>query len=522
MANYFVDSTTGDDGDNGTTMDLAWATLEHALEAGGLAAGDWVWVRRIHVEFSGDPTSDISMQNHAEQYNPIRVVGWPRNTFAITSATWTNGSTTVDSILPASMDREKHCGRFVTGPDGYDYLITKITDTNTIVIDREYVGATVTSTAGAATIKADEDYTTAQAIDDSAWTIKKADYNADADDLPCIDFKNTAYQFLVDRRCYSFRNMEFRDSTDSTGIFKSSSGQFTELIGCLLYQDQNAPLIWPANTMRIKRCILSGNATGAVQSGFRNYSGSCRTYIEDCAVYDLGSQGVQMDGLTYLENVNIGIEGALGGACIYLHGPARAFGRDVKLDDTNGYISGYQTSTHERLEIENWQKTLGAHKTFTLQGEITKKDVVTGSGDPEKRTGGADSVVEILFNLTGVNYFNEPMHDWTDAVFKHEFDATTDSKSYRYYVQSQGAVTAAQIWLECEYVVSYDGTSEYVVKKVESDEAIAQRTGTTDWTQYLEVTGIQPAVASKVRIRLKCRYYHATNKIFVDPKVSIT
>jgi len=195
----------------------------------------------------------------------------------------------------------------------------------------------------------------------------------------------------------------------------------------------------------------------------------------------------------------------------------------VKLGGTNGFVTFSYAANTPTAEIENYGRVLGAHKTFTPQGEITKKDVVGGSGDPQKRSGGADSVVELLFNLSDTaNQLPKPIADWTPDVFVHEFEATAESKNYRYYVQSQGALTADQIWLECEYVAAYDDSSEYVIKKVESDEAIAARSGTTDWSQYLEVTGIQPAVASKVRIRLKCRYYHATNKIFVDPKVSIT
>ena len=73
-----------------------------------------------------------------------------------------------------------------------------------------------------------------------------------------------------------------------------------------------------------------------------------------------------------------------------------------------------------------------------------------------------------------------------------------------------------------DYVDGYDDTSEYHITTVQSDEAVAVRSGTTDWSQYLEVTGIAPAVASKVRIRLKCRYQHATNKVFVDPKAVIS
>jgi len=527
MANYFVDSTTGSDTDNGTTMDLAWATLKHALEASGLSAGDWVWVRRIHVEYSGSPTSDIAPIYSGTPEDPIRVVGWPRNTFSITSATWTNGSTTVDLILPASMDREKHCGRYVTAPDGRDYLITKITDTNTFLIDREYAGATVNGPSGAATIKADEDYSTAQAIDDSGWTITKATYNADADDLPCIDFKDTAYQLYVYQdNCFGFFNLEFRDSTDDNGCFSLRISKQAFLRGCLFHQDNNDPLVNASGggVLFIERCILEGNSTGTAQQGLSLTQGAI-VRLKDVAIYSMGKFGIMLyQGCSaFAEGLNLGVEGANGDAGINLYSGGRLIGRDVKIDDTGGTVDFALGDSFSYAQIENYNRILGAHKTFTPQGEITKKDVVSGSGDPQKRSGGADSVVELLYNLSDTsNELPAPIAEWTPEVLTHEFEATTDSKSYRYYVQSQAALTAAQMWIECEYVAGYDDTSEYHIKTVQSDEAISVRSGTTDWSQYLEVTGIQPAVASKVRIRLKCRYQHATNKIFVDPKVVIS
>ncbi len=40
------------------------------------------------------------------------------------------------------MDREKHVGRWVTAPDGFNYLITYIVDSNTFELDRPYAGST--------------------------------------------------------------------------------------------------------------------------------------------------------------------------------------------------------------------------------------------------------------------------------------------------------------------------------------------------------------------------------------------
>jgi len=77
MANHFVDSTTGLDADTGHDMDLAWATVEHAHEAGALVADDIVWVRRIHVEYAGLPVSDINTAYSGTPKEPIRTIGCP-------------------------------------------------------------------------------------------------------------------------------------------------------------------------------------------------------------------------------------------------------------------------------------------------------------------------------------------------------------------------------------------------------------------------------------------------------------
>ena len=70
MTNYFVDSTTGSDGDDGTTMDLAWATFEHATSSGGLGAGDIVWIRRIHSE---TPVGVITSVYDGLMENPVQL-----------------------------------------------------------------------------------------------------------------------------------------------------------------------------------------------------------------------------------------------------------------------------------------------------------------------------------------------------------------------------------------------------------------------------------------------------------------
>jgi hypothetical protein len=524
MANYFVDSTTGDDGDDGTTMDLAWATIEYALESGGLSAGDVVWVRRVHSEI---PTSNIVIAYGGDPGNPIKLIGWPRNSdSSISSATWTNGSTTVDLIVGLSMDKEKHVGRFITAPDGHDYLITYITDSNTILIDREYASSTVSGASGAATIKADEDYALAQAIDDSGWTIQKSDYNSDADDLALIDFNSTAYGFNPnsDRNWY-FANLEIKNSNWQYGCV-GYGGVCDQhwWRGCLFHTTSDTFVIWAAgNGLKFfERCIIHGSGAGTSQRGIYV---NTNLYLKDVAIYNLGDHGLGLanaDGVI-LRNVNMGVEQSNGDHSILSTGGCPNVTLfDCKFDGGQAVMKYNYPDTLNKTGSENHNKVLGAHVTYNAQGTLTKVDVSAGAGDPEKRTGGADSVIEILYDESTLGWCIKTPHALPCEVFSHEFEATTDSKSYRYYVQAEGAVTATELWIEVEYVSAHDDTSEYVVKRVISDEAITARADAADWDNYIEVTDIEPAVASKVRIRCYCSYYHATNKIYIDPKVVIT
>jgi len=533
MTNYFVSSADGNDTDDGTTMDAgagggvgAWATLEHALEtAAVLDPGDILWVRRTHSEI---PLSDIALNRDGTPTAPIMVKGWPRAAdSSISSATWTNGDETVDLIVGLSMDTEQHVGRYITGPDGETYMIAWITDSNTIELTKEYAGATVTAAAGACTIHEDEDYDLAQAIDDSAWTIKKADYNADADDLPLLDWNGGVLNIAcATDTCYQWDNLHFKNWADASGLFSMDRCKDFVVRGCFLE--------WSANVMSVNlyrskmwyyRCVFEGSGAGTSQRCISMNSGVLAMF--DCVIDNMGDNGIYGLGCSaYLDNVNIGHLRNCGDNCISMGYSADVVGKDVICDDTNGGPEVHaDLASHgaNPITIENYNRVLGAHKRFTTQGTITKLDVVAGSGDPYKRTGGADSVVEVLFNESSVsNMKPSPTKLTTEPIFDHEFEATTDSRRYRYYVQAEGAVAATELWIEVEYVSSFDDTTEYVIKKVTSDEGITIRGDETDWSQYIEVGGIKPAVGSTVRIKCYCSFYDATNKIYIDPLCEVT
>jgi len=519
MADHFVDNVNGNDGNSGHDMDNAWATIKYAVENGGaLVAGDIVWIRRT-VDESGDKTSDYTVVSDGTPASPIKLIGWPRNTASITGATWTNGSTTVDLVTGLTMDREKHQARYITAPNGDQYLITEITDSNTFIIDNEYSGSTVTLTNGASTIQADSDYTLAQAIDDSSWTIKVADWTGDADDLPIIGFGATDYNFYISLDDnWEIKNIEFKDTTDGYGILRIQSANTCYVEGCLFINNQSTGRVAQFNEVIVKRCTFEGDGTYAYHGGaFR----SC--HIFDCAFYNInGSHNISMT--CYFENVNFNIEGVttITFASLYIN---NAEGRPVcvncKTGDDSLFRSGVTSSRTGRIIAvsENHQKVLGAHFIFTYFGDITKTDVVAGSGDPYKRTDGADSVLECEFD-TALGDGKDSDYD-IPVILEHEFEATTVSKTYRYYIQAEGAIASGKLILTAQYMDTYEDSTVYHMVTEKATGAISARSGASDWSQYLEIT-VQPAVASKVRIKLLCNYYHATNIFYVDPLAVIS
>ena len=390
------------------------------------------------------------------------------------------------------------------------------------LIDKEYAGSTVTGTDGKFQIEADDDYTEAQAIDDSAWTIKLSTWSDDADTLPVIDFANYAsYIYVFNDLYYSFSNLEFRDSTAYIIYFRGNG--ITSFCGCLFHNDNNeqCTIIQDSNVY-FKRTIFEGTLIGTGQSGIVISRGT--VYLKDVAIYGMGDNGITAtDSYIFIDGLNNGIEMGNGDDDIYAGYFTRIEGKDIKLGALNNAFQPYMNGHLSRISIENYNRVLGAHKILNAQGDINKVTAGAGGDIANARSGGATSLVEINYNRNVVNYsLLNPISEWTCEVFSHEFEATTDSKSYRYYVQSMAILTAAQLWIEVEYVNSYDDTTEYTFATQKSDETFTVRADADDWAEYMEVTGIEPAIGSKVRIKCYCSYYHATNKIYIDPMCVIS
>lgn len=597
MAKYIVDSTTGNNADNGTTFDLAWATAEYALESGGLSAGDTVLLRPIHNEI---PTSDISPSYSGTASSPIIIRGWSRaaipNT-TITQADFTNGKKYIRSIVGITPDRVKHTNRYITAPDGKQYHITAVLwecditgdiggvgeiitnstqtkkgkvwafeaetgnwmqyvrdsatawvssdslsfsggDSGTIdgaetavgfLLSSEYAGSTVTGTNGKFQIDADPDYAEDQAIDDSTWTIKKTDW--DAQDLPLIDFNDGAFQlqFYVDQY-WTVKNIEFKDSADSAGIVFVKVGSNTILFErCLFKQTASNTLLFNTQQSKIfiKQVIIEGSGVGSSQKGIS--AASSFSIMEDVAIFNCGSYGENLQSMSTLEynRLNMGIEMANGDDDIYTSYGAIGKGTGLSLGGANGYLSIASYNFNVDIASSNFQKILGNHVSYFLGGAMGATggmaNVDVGDSNAPSAASPAGSTVDLACfypNVSGYEY----VEDFSTSLVKWKIWAAASAETYTVYIQNNMSATlndtAAKddIFLKLTYIDSYDDTSEYTHKELFSTEIdILQRADATDWDS-LTIANHTPAVAGWAILELFVSKYSATGQIYVDPK----
>lgn len=519
MATYnkFIDSVLASGSNNGSDMDNAWQSIETGFEYNYHLADTIVWVRRRSY-FTG-ATSHVTPNGSSDGglNSWIRFVAWPRTEISFTG-TFTNGSTTVGVTSGVTPTWDQHCGRKIKNDaDGKWYIITNISGSN-FIIDREYAGTTATD--GACTIEEDEMYDTAQALDDSTWTIKKADWNADSDSLPYLDFTNTAYQYQINGSyMIDHQGLHFKNGGNGQTIY-SGVGSNTRYKYCIMSTTTNQQLLTAAaasTRVYLDQCILYGNSTGSGQNGI--YGGAA-LWIKNSALYNLGGYGLSCEnsGMLRLDNVNIGVEAANDYADVVL-GSFDWNWKDVKLGSATNILNGlyYRGS----CSIQNYGKVLGAWRSFNCNGYTETVAVVAGSGDPEKRTGGSDYVLAIRQNESteSRSYISDEIV--LDIVGQDRpllISSAAESHTYRFYLQANGLSTAvaSEFYVEAEYIDAYDDTSEYHYTTIKSDELISARSGATDWTQYVEVT-VSPAVASVIKFRFKTAFYDSDGILYLDP-----
>ncbi len=457
--------TTG--ADDGTSPADAFRTVEQLVEYNGfiLANRNRGWIRRGLTSIM---TSIWAPSDDGGPSTPIQFIGWPRPSIpntVITQADWTNGSTTVDNIVGITCIRTQHQGRYTVGPDGCQYLITRVVDTNTVIIDREYAGTTVTGTSGLFQIEADEDY------DDRPTEGTSAGWDSDAIDLPIIDANNGSYYaYFSNDQWYELRNVELRDSTSGLGILRTNASTLN-VMGCLFHQDQNnhCGYFTNATIVYLNRCIFEGSGSGGAQTGI--YAISSHIIVDGVSIYGMGDNGLRLLNYSTVSGrgLTLGVEIANGDDEIYISRGSNLSLVDTKLRGENGYVHYLGETPSGFVNIENYQKTLGINKTWFNGGEYTSTEI---SGEvPNKKL--SDIVLKITPNVLNRKTLTKEQRIRIPLGI---INMDAGSQSVYFWIYNDLGVIInvddpeANIYLEAEYVDSYSDVTAYTRTKVNSIE----------------------------------------------------
>jgi hypothetical protein len=379
-----------------------------------------------------------------------------------------------------------------------------------------------TNTGGNFTIPADEYYEQFMSINDAAWTIKIADWDADNDSLPRADFTTGAYN-LYNNGAYMWRftNICFAGGSSSGTVYtKSMSNQI--FFHCIFQQSNNVSCFYSSSSsahQTFGNCIFIGSSAGSAQIGCSTTNGMF-TIFRNVAIYNMGDNGVNCEyGEHYFYNCNFGIDLPNDDYDIVI-GNHNVYAEDCGFGGLNGTIT---CGNYYRPQFfsYNHNRVFGDNRQYLNQGYFVKTPVIAGSGNPEKRTGGSDFVIALTENHRSDGFTN--FTDKRNLVFEQSFVMDTTPRNYRFYCQAEAmSATVQQIRLEVKYCSKNLGTTTYYMQIDTSDETISTRTGADDWTQYIEVTGVAPDTTGLVRASLYADFYDADGVLYIDPKCSIT
>ena len=250
----------------------------------------------------------------------------------------------------------------------------------------------------------------------------------------------------------------------------------------------------------------SGNTATTISgcnSGINSGSGHTATTISGC------NYGINSGSYNFVKN--------LSGNGTDLVVTGSVYSRDGIIPVTPSISNVNTLGATSKLFSDHHAGVFNAHRIFQCMGNTTKVTAGEGTPTPDQRSGGCTENIE-LSNLQS-NLSDDPNGLWAWDIDAVKIWATADAaKTYRFYIQSTFALTAAELVLRAEYL---DNAGDTGMATIDSDETITARSGITDWSQYIEVS-VTPARTGWVFFNIKLYKYDSGGQVFIDPLVVIS
>lgn len=492
MANYHIDYTNGLDTNNGlrytgytvdSTSDTTHLT-DATLSGYTIGAGSYVWVTgrsgSLVSSFAGTTivlATAISGLTAGDTYDLI--LPWKTINKATTTDTRTAGDNiylrTQASHLPGAVN---------------------------ITFDESGTGSAIISMVGCSTADSTDfwhDGTTTQAT---------------------IDFSAGAYQVLLSQTFWRFKNILFRNSTNTNGLVFSnaSNNEMIYFEGCTFNNATNnkAPCWMIYAYTQFTSCTFQGcGTTGSNPSCFIDRGVgifyNCTFNATVATAY-----GLRCDvGTAILYSCSIGVTNTYATCDIRAYSGGQVYLQSCVLGSSLKLSTGMAQST---IYSEDHLQVYGAHLTQSAQGIVTK--CAAGLTDTTVRSGGGTSSARMASgsNCTVVNPLtigglHVPARDfmvWCPA------SSTTITIYIRAYGTWSTYPTASQLYIQAKYLTN--GTTGARSSSTASTQVISDA---TTWVAF--TTTFTPVVAGFAYITVKLNLYQDTSTgVYVDVKPIVT
>jgi hypothetical protein len=394
--------------------------------------------------------------------------------------------------------------------------------------DKAYLRANMTHTQGAANITIDEHGSESAYIYVIGCNATQLiDPWHDASDLrPIIDFNAGAYNMVITKSFWTFRNIDIRNNNlTSVGMVAISGASINRIYftNCRFYDSAHASsygvAFAPAATTISASDVVFTDCAFTNCKQYDVYLGAASYVAFIRCTFDSGANATEIGALIYacrpfFKDCNFGKTSSFATSDVWFGGSASSKGifRNCRFTSSPGIGFSASWSYCSVAVSEDHNGVSGANGAYTRVGSVVRSTT-------ELRTGGASTSALMIPSNSNIanNYplsINGDMYDPDFKVWCPEF-ATTIAIYMRSYGTWTTVPTNTELYIEAEYVT--DDTTDAITRTTSTSTQTLTQASQSDWVAF--TITITPHIASFVNLKVYLSKYESTSQgVYVDIK----